>query len=130
MSVGKVDIVLLEDSSPLEWCCVLRLTRVAMAQFRSQRLLTAELVLDFTAMTVGFVYALEVLVLLVDALWCSELPLLLLWYLVHVWIGAVLLAICVRHDSLTLTKAFDERRSCYKSRCCKCASKGWSEWLS
>ena len=95
VSIGEVDVVLLEDGSPLERCGMLCLAGSAMAQFRRQRLGTAELILDFTAMAVGTVLGFEMFVLLVDAVWCSELPLLLLWHLVHVRLITVLLAVRV-----------------------------------
>ena len=95
VSVGEVDVVLLEDGSPLEWCGMLRLACRAMAQFRRQRLGTAELILDLAAMAVGLVLCFEMFILFVDTIWCSELPLLLLWHLVHVRLIAVLLTVCI-----------------------------------
>ena len=108
VSVGEIDVVLLEDGSPLEWCGMLRLACSATAQFRSQWLVTAELILHLAAMAVGCVLGFEMLILVVDAVWRSELPLLLLWHLVHVRLIFVLLAVCIVGHGGGLAESFDE----------------------
>lgn len=96
MAVLEVDVVLLEDGSPLEGCscdggqhCAARfhvehMTRTmlslasrAMAEFAVQWLFTANLVLHLAAMAAGVVQSIEVLVLLMDSVGCTLLPLVL-----------------------------------------------------
>lgn len=59
----------------------------AMAVFAIQRLLPAQLVLNFTAMTAGFITSVKVWVIVVDLVWCSMLP------LVELALGASLITI-------------------------------------
>ena len=54
---------------------MLRLARCAMAQLAVQRLSSAQLVLDLSAVAVGLVLDVKVVVLLVDAVWRALLPL-------------------------------------------------------
>jgi hypothetical protein len=83
VTVGEVDVVLVEDGCPLEGCSynlsvcrekgvmrsskltVLCLTCCAMAELAVERLTTAQLVLNLTAVAVGFVLDIKVINLLV-----------------------------------------------------------------
>jgi len=76
VSVGEVDVVLVEDGGPLERCGVLGLASSAMAQLGVKRLLSAQLVLDLATVAAGLVSSLEVLVGLVDLVRSTLLPIL------------------------------------------------------
>lgn len=77
MPVREVDVILMEDSSPLEWRGMLFLTSPTMAQLAVQGLFTTQLVFDLLAVTAGFVYDLEVLGFVVHLVWWTLLPLVL-----------------------------------------------------
>lgn len=64
----------MEDSGPLERCSVLRLTGGAVAQFRVQRLLPAQLIFDAATVAVGLVLDWKLVFLLVDAIGGAFLP--------------------------------------------------------
>lgn len=79
MPIGKVDIILMEDRSPLKRCRMLSLTSRAMTKLRIQRLLSRKLIFDLPTMAASLVSDMESLALLVivmmDLVWWRLLPL-------------------------------------------------------
>jgi hypothetical protein len=91
VAVGEVDVLLVEDGCPLEGCSwrrsvsegvtktkvhtVLRLASCAMAQFAVQGLSPAQLILDLSAVAIGLVFDVEVLVFVMHLVGCALLPL-------------------------------------------------------
>jgi hypothetical protein len=91
VAISEVDVLLVEDGSPLEGCSwrgsayeeltgirmltMLGLASCAMAQFTVQRLPPAQLVLDLSAVAIGLVFDVEVLVLVMHFVGCALLPL-------------------------------------------------------
>lgn len=92
MSVGEVDVFFVENGGPLEGCSctdyqhvfkcetarvntVQLLASLAMAVFRVEGLLSAQLVLDLPTVTATMVSHLEVGVVVVHFVRCTELPL-------------------------------------------------------
>ena len=102
VAVAKVDVVFVEDGGPLERCgcsnshksvfkssqevrtkgkceqqpTMLCLTRRAVAQFTIQRFGSTQFVFHFTTMTTSRVASFEMLIGLVDSVWCPFLPIL------------------------------------------------------
>jgi hypothetical protein len=91
VAVGEVDVLLVEDGCPLEGCSwrrsagegvtktkihtVLRLASCAMAQFAVQGLPPAQLIPDLSAVAIGLVFDVEVLVLVMHLVGCALFPL-------------------------------------------------------
>lgn len=78
MAMREIDILLVENSSPLERRAVETLARGAMAIFRSQRTVPAEFVLYAPTVTSSFPLGFEILIFVVDAVGSAVLPLILL----------------------------------------------------
>lgn len=108
VAILEVNVVLLEDGSPLKWSgcgmsassfvqgmkllvlTMLRLASCAVAKLAIQRLLSAQLVFDLTAMAARFITLLEMLVALVNPVRSSLLPVCgCLDVLVVVWVRQV-----------------------------------------
>lgn len=75
VTVGEVDVLLVENGGPLEGCSMLSLTGSTMAQLAVQRFAAAQLVLDLTAVAVGFVFDIKVFLLLMHTVRRTLLPL-------------------------------------------------------
>lgn len=73
----KVDVLLVKDGGPLEWCAVEALARSAVAIFRGQRPVTTELILDTATVTTSLPLGFKVIFLIVDTIRSSVLPLIL-----------------------------------------------------
>ena len=102
VAIVEVDVALVEDRSPLEWCsyawsvCVaamgdrllltmLLLARRAMAQLARQWRVPAQLEFDLSAMTAAVQNRLEIRVPLVNHVRLSVLPQILLRDLLAIW---------------------------------------------
>lgn len=79
MPIGKVDIILMEDRSPLKRCRMLSLTSRAMTKLRIQRLLSRKLIFDLPTMAASLISDMKSLALLIivvmDLIWRCLLPL-------------------------------------------------------
>jgi len=60
VAMCEVDVRLLEDGCPLEGCPMQSLACGAVTEFGGQRFLSAQLILDFSAVTLGFPHCFEV----------------------------------------------------------------------
>lgn len=87
MAMREVDVVLLENRSPLKWSSMLRLTSRAMAQLAIQWLFPAQLILDLATMAAGVVQRVEPIVVLVNSVWGTLLPVL------HLSLGLLILVL-------------------------------------
>lgn len=72
---GEVYVVFVEYGGPLEGSTVNLLASSAVAVFRVQWLLTAQLIFYLPAVTAAFVTGLEVFLLVVDTVWSTMFPL-------------------------------------------------------
>jgi len=77
-AVGEVDVGFVEDCGPLEGCPVESLAGCAMTVLGIKRYLSAQLVLDPSAVTTAFPHRMKVLVLPMDFIWLLVFPLVVL----------------------------------------------------
>lgn len=75
MAVGEVYVGFVEDGGPLEGGGMLRLTSSTMTQLAIQRLPPTQLVLDLPTVTIRLVLHLKVIILLMNPIRRSLLPL-------------------------------------------------------
>lgn len=75
--MSEIDVLLVENRSPLERRSVEALARGAMAVFGSQRTVTTEFVLYAPTVTSSFPFGFEVVVFVMDAVGSTVLPLIL-----------------------------------------------------
>lgn len=75
VAIGEVDVLLVEDGSPLEWCRMLGLASSAVAKLAVKGLYAGKLVLDLATMAIGLVLGIELVVGLVDPIRGAALPL-------------------------------------------------------
>lgn len=96
MAFGEIDVVLVEDGSPLEGCSygtcqqlfqtrkimllhtMQFLASGAMAVLRVQWLLPAQLILDLPTMAACLISHLEIRIVVMDLVWCTVFPVILL----------------------------------------------------
>jgi len=75
VAVGEVDVLLVEDGSPLEWCRMLGLASSAVAELAIKGLYARKLVLNLATMATGLVLDIELVVGFVDPVRGALLPL-------------------------------------------------------
>lgn len=78
VSVCKVDVLLVKNGRPLKGSTVDALASGAMAVFRGQRSITAQLVFHPAAVAFSFPLDIKVLTVVVNAVRCAVLPLVFL----------------------------------------------------
>lgn len=75
VSMLEVDVLLVKYCSPLKGCCVLSLTGCAMAELGIQRHFSVQFILDSPAVTACFVDVFEIVIVVVNSVRCTLLPL-------------------------------------------------------
>lgn len=103
MPFRKVDVCFVEDSSPLEWCRVLCLTRCTVTQLAFQRCVPGQLILHLAAVTARFIFDVEPAVRIMDTIRRFLLPGVL------AACAAALLVLCWMITTVRLCSSFTVR---------------------
>lgn len=106
MSMLEIDVLLVKDCCPLKGRCVLSLTGCAMAELGTQRHFSVQFILDGPAVTACFVDVFKIVIVVVNSVRCTLLPLFHAMLVLIRLLSFVLLLYLVGHLGCTRGRSF------------------------